>query len=442
MLFEAFYLFVAYSFLGWLLETAYAAAWEKKFLNRGYLNGPCCVIYGITALVLTNLLYELRENWFFLFLGCMIFSTVIEWIAGHFLERLGIGRWWDYSRVPFNVGGYICAPCSALWGVLGAVSILWGNQLLLIPYQMIPETLRLILLLVIFAVMLADAVGSYAVLLKLHHPEKIFAGKNKEQWEQILEVNERIDEATNAFGSSVASYIIRRMARAHSLQPEKKEKKEKTTVFAQGCCFYKLFMLLVVGAFLGDIVETIFVKVTANVWMSRSSLVWGQFSIVWGGAMSMATALLYRYKNRPDGQLFFAGVLLGGAYEYACSVLTERIFGTVFWDYSEFQFNLGGRINLLYCFFWGIAAVFWLKCLYPILSRWIERIPIKIGIPLTWILVVFFTADCIVTCSAMIRYQSRQEGIPAANAAEEYLDLTFSDTWMEERYPNMIVVGN
>ena len=61
-----------------------------------------------------------------------------------------------------------------------------------------------------------------------------------------------------------------------------------------------------------------------------------------------------------------AGTLLGGLYEYLCSVFTELAFGTVFWDYSAIPFNLGGRINLLYCFFWGFAAVAWFKGLYPV----------------------------------------------------------------------------
>lgn len=63
--------------------------------------------------------------------------------------------------------------------------------------------------------------------------------------------------------------------------------------------------------------------------------------------------------------MFLTGTLLGGAYEYLCSVFTELVFGKVFWDYSKIPFNLGGRINLLYCFFWGIAAVVWFKILFP-----------------------------------------------------------------------------
>ena len=82
---------------------------------------------------------------------------------------------------------------------------------------------------------------------------------------------------------------------------------------------------------------------------------------MWGLAIAAVTALLYKYRNRSQQFLFWMGTFLGGAYEYICSVFTEIVFGTVFWDYSDIPFNLGGRINLLYCFFWGFAAVAWFK---------------------------------------------------------------------------------
>lgn len=72
-----------------------------------------------------------------------------------------------------------------------------------------------------------------------------------------------------------------------------------------------------------------------------------------GLAIAIATALLYKDREKPDRHIFIVGTFLGGAYEYVCSVFTEIVFGKVFWDYSKIPFNLGGRINLLYCFFWG-----------------------------------------------------------------------------------------
>lgn len=144
-----------------------------------------------------------------------------------------------------------------------------------------------------------------------------------------------------------------------------------------------------------------------------------------------------------------------GAYEYVCSVFTELVFGTVFWDYSGFAFNLGGRINLLYCFFWGIAAVVWLKMIYPKLSDLIERLPVRAGKVLCNCLIVFMIFNMAISSLALARYTERQTGgsgaadagstASAERAPEEdplaaFLDEHFPDERMERIYPNAKVV--
>ena len=217
---------------------------------------------------------------------------------------------------------------------------------------------------------------------------------------------------------------------------EKEEEAEKGKVFAAGCGFYKIVLLFFVGAFLGDITETIFCRITAGVWMSRSSVVWGPFSIVWGLAIALVTAMLYKYKDKSDSFLFIIGTLLGGAYEYLCSVFTEIVFGKVFWDYSEIPFNLGGRINLLYCFFWGIAAVVWFKKIYPYISAWIEKIPMLTGKMLTWFLIIFMVCNVAVSCIALVRYDERGKGVVAENSIQKWADEHYDDAKMEKIYPN------
>lgn len=165
---------------------------------------------------------------------------------------------------------------------------------------------------------------------------------------------------------------------------------------------------------------------------------WGPFSIVWGLAIAVITVLLYRYQNKPDWTIFLAGTLLGGAYEYVCSVFTEIVFGKVFWDYSEFHFNLGGRINLLYCFFWGIAAVVWLKVFYLIMSGWIEKIPVRAGKILSLILVVFMCCNIVVSSMALIRSTQRKNDVPAEYQWQRIMDERFDDERMERIYPNAI----
>ena len=172
--------------------------------------------------------------------------------------------------------------------------------------------------------------------------------------------------------------------------------------------------------------------------MSRSSVVWGPFSIVWGLALALATLLLYRYKDRSSTFLFLVGTLLGGAYEYLCSVFTEIVFGTVFWDYSAIPFNLAGRVNLLYCFFWGIAAVVWFRVCYPVLSRWIEKIPIRPGKIITWCLIVSMSVNVVVSSAALSRYTARANGEPPASQWEVYLDEHFDDERMYAIYPKAV----
>ena len=248
----------------------------------------------------------------------------------------------------------------------------------------------------------------------------------------------KISALTYKFGLSLVGYVERRMAKAYPVIMEKNEEIRKEGKFAEGCGFYKLFWLFFIGSLLGDIVETIFCRITAGVWMSRSSLVWGPFSIVWGLAIVFATVLLYKDREKPDRHLFLVGTFLGGAYEYICSVLSELVFGKVFWDYSKIPFNLDGRINLLYCFFWGIAAVVWIKGLYPKFSGWIEKIPKIWGYILTWILAAFMTVNMLVSGLALIRYDQRAGGPPAASGWEHIIDTHFDDSKMQQIYPNAI----
>ena len=176
--------------------------------------------------------------------------------------------------------------------------------------------------------------------------------------------------------------------------------------------------------------------------MSRSSVVWGPFSIVWGLAIAAATAMLYKYRNKSDSFLFWTGTLLGGAYEYLCSVFTEIVFGKVFWDYSKLPFNLGGRINLLYCFFWGIAAVVWLKLIYPRASALIEKIPMVIGKIVTWVLIVFMLCNMAVSGLALIRYDEREKNVAAEAKWQVWMDEHYNDAKMERIYPNAKTVAD
>ena len=422
------WLLLAYSFFGWVIETIAGTIKKKKFVNRGFSSGPFCLIYGIAAVMMTTTMQELIEYPFFLFLGCAILATIIEWFAGKLLERLNQHKWWDYSEKKWNFDGYICLQYSILWGILGVLTVRFADRWLVQIYDWIPELFRTILMTSLLVLMALDLSVSLAAVFNIRR--QIPAATR--QW------NHRVAVWTQRFSRWIISRVERRMEKAYPVIFEATEQIAKQGTFAEGCCFYKLFWLFFIGAVLGDFTETIFCRITAGEWMSRSSLVWGPFSIVWGLALVFATVLLYKDREKPDRHIFIAGTLLGGAYEYICSVFTEIAFGKVFWDYSKIPFNLGGRINLLYCFFWGIAAVLWIKLLYPHFSRWIEKIPVLWGYVLTWTLAVFLAVNMAVSVMALVRYERRAAGDLADSAWERIKDEHFDDNRMEKIYPNAI----
>lgn len=418
------FFFFVYSFLGWVLETVLVTLKRRKIVNRGFLNGPLCMIYGITAVVITVSLTSLRDDLFFLFLGSTIYATVTELLAGKFLEKCYHARWWDYSDKKWNFDGYVCFRHSMFWGLLGVIVVKWINPLLTRLYEVSIPVLIHTVMWVCTGLLIADILGTTAVLSG-HVGEERFYDRS----------NRMIARLTAMLRDRICAAVQRRIQRAYPLSAGEKTAKPKSRVFAEGCGFYKLFWLFFVGAFLGDLAETVFCRLVLGRWLCRSSVVWGPFSIVWGLGISAFTAILYQHRNRSDSFLFVLGTLLGGAFEYLCSVFTEMAFGTIFWDYSHVPFNLAGRINLLYCFFWGIAAVIWFRFLYGRLSGLIEKIPMKVGKPLTWLLLVFMVCNISVSCLALGRFQERRAGVEAAASWQKLMDRYYDDEVMHRIYP-------
>ena len=430
----AFFFFI-YSFAGWCIEVCCAAIQKRKFVNRGFVNGPLCPIYGSGAVLFAVFLPELKEAPFFLFLAGAILASILEFTTGALLEKLFHRKWWDYSNIRWNYEGYVCLPFSLGWGVCAVVLNMFLNPLLVKLLRIMPRLLMVIIMIALTVALVLDTVGTTLAI----------RGLQKKQV-QLAEFTEGVSQVSKLLENAITRRIQKRMDKAFPMLEipkikRQKRTKEKETVFAEGCSFYKLVSLFFIGAFLGDITETIFCLITAGKLMRRSSVVYGPFSIVWGLGCAFLTAILYRIRNKNDSYIFIAGTLLGGVYEYICSVFTELVFGTVFWDYSKFAFNLGGRINLLYCFFWGIAAVVWMKLLYPRLSAWIEKIPMKAGKIICTVMLVFMIFDCLLSAMALDRYTERNTtGKQAQNEVESFLDEHFGDERMERIYPNAKIV--
>lgn len=141
------FFFFVYAFLGWCVEVAYAAITRRELVNRGFLNGPICPIYGCGMTVMIAVIGRFTmpggdapwyQNVLVAFFGGMIITTLIELIGGYILYKLFHTRWWDYSKFRFNLGGFICPQFSLLWGLGSVLLMVVVHPLLSKPSDSIP----------------------------------------------------------------------------------------------------------------------------------------------------------------------------------------------------------------------------------------------------------------------------------------------------------------
>ena len=159
-IYQLLWLFFIYAFLGWCTEVAYAALDTGKLVNRGFLNGPLCPIYGCGMAAVLTLLLPLQDNLLILFAGGMLLTTLIELVGGWALYKLYRTRWWDYSDYPFNIGGYICLEFCLLWGVGTLVVMRIVHPIIAGLVAMVPTLVGVILMCILYAVYATDVVAT------------------------------------------------------------------------------------------------------------------------------------------------------------------------------------------------------------------------------------------------------------------------------------------
>ena len=150
--------FLVYSCLGWCLEVVYAAATTGQIVNRGFLNGPVCPIYGFGMVIVLFALTPFAHSTLALYIGGVILPSTLELVGGWALYKLYHTRWWDYSDKPFNIGGYICLEFSLLWGVGTLVMMKAIHPTIAGLVELVPPFIGFLLMCFLYAVYAADVV--------------------------------------------------------------------------------------------------------------------------------------------------------------------------------------------------------------------------------------------------------------------------------------------
>lgn len=196
-------LFFVYAFFGWLVEIIYNRCLNKKWVNRGFLIGPICPIYGCGCLLLILLLDRYSKDFFALFLGSIFICSILEYFTSYFLEKIFKARWWDYSNFKYNINGRICLETMIPFGLFGSSIVGIVNPFLEQLVVQLQLPIRVFIAGLFIVIILIDFIISFKVVSSIKGSIKFLNGDNTD------EIKEKIK---NIF--LLNSYIYRRLLKA------------------------------------------------------------------------------------------------------------------------------------------------------------------------------------------------------------------------------------
>lgn len=232
-IYQAVWIFIIYAFLGWYSEVAFAAVNKGKFVNRGFLNGPVCPIYGVGMLIVVLCLWNLRDRPLLLFLGSALLTTALEFVTGFVLERFFHDKWWDYSDMPFNIKGYVCLKFTILWGLAASFIIGAIHRFIYMLIEKTPFVLGVILLAVFSAAFIADFTVTLTALVKL--PKKLKAMAEAERALRAVsdKIGENISDTTIAAKEKGEALAEENKPRLEELKAEYEKKKKELSAMLE-----------------------------------------------------------------------------------------------------------------------------------------------------------------------------------------------------------------
>ncbi|MGG5460493.1 putative ABC transporter permease [Clostridium sp. B9] len=201
---------------------------------------------------------------------------------------------------------------------------------------------------------------------------------------------------------------------------------------------YKIIWIFTIGSILGYCVEMIWCYIRNGHFESRKGLIYGPISPVYGIGGIALTLLLYRFIDYNGIIIFFISAVIGGIFEYLCSWVQEKVFGSVSWEYGSKALSIHGRTSIEYCVFWGILGVFFLKDIYPLFDEFMGYFSNETIQVLSVLFLVFLIPDIIISSLAVKREHLRIRGVQAKSSLDRFLDKKYPDEFLKKIYPNMV----
>lgn len=201
--------FFVYGFLGWCTEVIFAAFKQHRFVNRGFLNGPICPIYGVGVTLVIACLEAFQSNLLLLYISSVILVTVLEGVTGWAMDKLFHNKWWDYSKLPFNIGGYVCLLFSLIWGVACVFIVYFVHPLIHHVLSLIPHTAGIALIAILGIALLSDIIVTTSAIVKFN---------------QYLERLKHITDELHAISNQIGSELYQNVMHVLDMQESSRQK--------------------------------------------------------------------------------------------------------------------------------------------------------------------------------------------------------------------------
>lgn len=158
-----FLVFIIYAVIGWFIEVINFLLLERKFINRGFLIGPYCPIYGVGSVFIT-LLISPTNDIISTFLKAMVICSILEYLTSYLMEKLFKTRWWDYSKNKFNINGRICLETMVLFGLGGVILVKYMSPFILELLTNLNPLILNIIVIILAIIFITDVIVSYNII--------------------------------------------------------------------------------------------------------------------------------------------------------------------------------------------------------------------------------------------------------------------------------------
>lgn len=213
---KLFLLFIIYAFLGWIMEVCVALHDEKKFIDRGFLIGPICPIYGVGVILIKLLLNRYIGDPIVLFVMAILICSFLEYFTGYLMEKLFKARWWDYSHKKFNINGRICLDNLVAFGLLGLLVMYVLNPFFVGILDKVNYLILNIIAILLFVLLLCDIIVSFKIISGFKNITKSVKKDNTE------EITKKVRELLMDRGG-----LYKRLVSAFNFEASEKYLKEK-----------------------------------------------------------------------------------------------------------------------------------------------------------------------------------------------------------------------